>query len=186
MSLLYINLVPSNEQKEFEEKVKYVANLLLTNPDWLMQVMKAESNIRADIRNTSYPFKDGYATGLIQFIPDTARSLGTTTTELEKMSRVQQMDYVYKYFKPYTGRLNSYFDVYLVVFFPVAIGKPDSWVFEIKNLSRTKIAKSNPAIDINKDGQITIAEFKQYLINTVQEQYRKDIFEAADFKKKGK
>lgn len=183
-NLLYINLIPANEQKAFEDKVKSVANMLLTNPDWLMQVMKAESGLRADIKNTAFPFKDGYATGLIQFIPATARGLGTTTTALEKMSRVQQMDYVYKYFKPYTGRLNSYFDVYLVVFFPAAIGKPDDWVFETKNLSRSAIAKSNPGIDLNKDLKITIAEFKQYLMNTVKEQFKQQVFGAYEFKKK--
>lgn len=175
-NLLYINLVPASEQDAFQAKVRSVAGLLYTDPNWLMQVMKAESGLRPDIRNTAHPFKDGFATGLIQFIPSTARGLGTTTEALEKMSRVEQMDYVYKYFRPYLGKLKSYFDVYLVVFFPAAIGKPDDWVFEVKNLSRTKIAKANPGIDINKDGQITIAEFKQYLVNTVKPEYRTLIF----------
>ncbi len=172
--LIHINLIPLAEQISFSQKVRSVATALKTNPDWLMQVMKAESKLNPAARNTYAPFYkngvlDGYATGLIQFIPDTARGLKTTTWELEKLSRVQQMDFVYKYLLPYKGRLNSYFDMYLVVFFPAAIGKTndDNYVFEAKNISRAAIAKSNPAININKDGMITMAEFKQYLKNTV-------------------
>jgi hypothetical protein len=168
-SLLYISLVPPTEQLAFEAKVRDVASKLKTDPNYLMQVMKAESGLRADIENTYAPFADGYATGLIQFIPSTARALGTTTTALKGMSRVQQMDYVYAYLKPYAGQLNSYFAVYLVVFFPAAIPhvNDDAWVFETKSIARASVAKANPAININKDGMITMAEFKQYIKNTV-------------------
>jgi hypothetical protein len=176
VDLIYINLIPDlSEQYLFSEKVRDVANRLQTNPDWLMQVMKAESGLSASIRNTFAPAKDidgnvAYATGLIQFMPSTARALGTTTWDLEKMSRVDQMEYVYKYLKPYTGNLKSYFDVYLTVFFPAAIphSTEDNWVFETKGLSAEKIAKANPTMDINKDGKITMAEFRQYLQNTVK------------------
>ncbi len=180
MSLLYINLVPSSERDAFEQKVQSVASNLQTNPNWLMQIMKAESGLRADIQNTSYPMSNGYATGLIQFTPDTAAGLGTSTQALKQMSRVQQMDYVYKYLKPYAGRLNSYFDIYLVVFFPAAIGQTnnDNYVFETSRISRGSVARSNPTMDINKDGMITMAEFKQYLKNTVKQEYWDDIFMA--------
>ena len=49
------------------------------------------------------------ATGLIQFMPKTAIGLGTTIDELAGMTQVQQMDYVYTYFKSYTGRLKMVF-----------------------------------------------------------------------------
>ncbi len=179
-NLLYINLVPSAERIAFEQKVKEVASKLQTNPNWLMQIMKSESGLRPDIQNTSFPMSNGYATGLIQFIPDTAANLGTTTAALKQMSRVQQMDYVYKYLKPYAGQLNSYFDVYLVVFFPAAIGNTnnDNYIFETNRISRASIARGNPTMDINKDGMITMAEFKQYLKNTVKQEYWNDIFMA--------
>ena len=37
------------------------------------------------------------ATGLIQFMPNTAEGLGTSTGELAGMSRARQMHYVEKY-----------------------------------------------------------------------------------------
>jgi hypothetical protein len=180
-SLIYINLIPAAEQIAFDAKVREVAAKLKTNPDWLMQVMKAESGLRADIRNTYAPFADGYATGLIQFIPSTARALGTTTWDLEKLTRIQQMDYVYKYLQPYTGKLNSYFDVYLVIFFPAAIGhtNDDSYVFETKSISRASVAKSNPAINKNKDGMITMKEFKEYVKGTVPKSLWSRVFPPA-------
>lgn len=174
MSLLYINLVPSVEQDDFENKVISVANDLgIANPNWLMQIMKAESGLRADIVNPK-----GGAIGLIQFMPRTAKGLGTTTDTLRNMSRVDQMDYVEKYLQPYAGRLNSYFDLYLVVFFPAAIGNTDNddYIFESSDLSAAQIAAGNPTMDINKDGKITMGEFKQYLQNTVAAQYFDEIF----------
>jgi hypothetical protein len=177
-SLLYINLVPSLEQDAFAQKVTDVATALQCDPNWLMQVMKAESGLRSDIQNTTYPLHNGYATGLIQFTPDTAASLGTTTDDLKQMSRVDQMDYVQKYFSPYIGQLNSYFAIYLVTFFPAAISHvdDDTYIFQTNNIAASSIAKSNPTIDINGDGQITMAEFKQYVQNSVQQQYWDQIF----------
>ena len=182
MSLLYINLVPSSERSAFENKVASVASNLGINPNWLMQVMKAESGLRADIQNLAHPMQGGNATGLIQFSPDTAKNLGTTTDQLKRMSRVDQMDYVEQYFKPYASKIKSYFDLYLITFFPAAAGhsSDDEYVFETKNISRSSVAKGNPTIDINKDGKITMAEFKQYLKNTVQKQYWDAVFGSAE------
>lgn len=177
--LLYLNLIPVSEQAAFGNKVIDVANRLGTDANWLMQIMKAESGLRADAKNTKYPFKNGYATGLIQFTPDTAIGLGTTTTALAGMSRTDQMEYVYKYLSSYKNRLKSYFDLYLAIFFPAAIpySNQDNYVFETSKISRSAIARSNPAIDINKDGLIKMGEFRQYLINTVQEKYRGIVFD---------
>lgn len=185
--LIYIDKVPAAERRDFTIKLLAVSKLLGVDPNWLMQIFKAESGVRADIRNTFAPFYkylkgvktlDGYATGLIQFTPDTARRLGTTTTALEKMTRTQQLDWVYLYLKKYAGKLKSYFDVYLVVFFPAAVpySNDPNYVFEVKNISRTAVAKANPAIDINKDGKITMGEFRQYLMNTVKSQFQDAVF----------
>ncbi len=95
------------------------------------------------------------------------------------MSRVEQLDYVYKYFKPYAGKIKSIYDLYLVTFFPLAIGKPDDWVFEAKNISRSAIAKGNPSFDLNKDGKITIAEFKEAINKKIKPEQKSFIFSAA-------
>jgi len=179
--LIYSNLVPSAERETFLNKVISVARNLDIDPNWLMQVMKAESGIRADIENTYAPFKDGFATGLIQFTPATARGLKTTTLDLKKMTRTQQLDYVNLYFLPYRGRIKSYFDLYLVTFFPVAIKNTndDSWVFETSKISRSSVAKSNPIIDRNKDGLITMGEFKEYVRSTVPKNLQSVVFKTA-------
>lgn len=50
------------------------------------------------------------------------QNLGATTNELAGMTSVEQMDFVEKYFKPYTGKLHTVDDVYMVIFCPKAVG----------------------------------------------------------------
>lgn len=62
------------------------------------------------------------ATGLIQFMPETAKALGTTTEALAKMTPEQQLDYVEKYLTPHKGKLGNIKDAYLAVLKPSALG----------------------------------------------------------------
>lgn len=157
--MLYEEFVTVNKTA-FLEKVRYISSLLKCNPDDLMLVMYAESRLKSAARNALTD-----ASGLIQFIPSTANWLGTTTAALRAMSNVQQLDYVYKYFKSLgaTGKVKNVFDLYILTFFPIALGKPDSWVLQSSDLTAYKIASQNKIIDINRDGQITVGEFKQYV-----------------------
>lgn len=159
MALLFEDKVTRNKEA-FVDKVKSISAKLLIEPDWLMAVMYKESGLNEKAVNPN-----GGATGLIQFMPATARSLGTTTAALSTMSNVEQLDYVYKYYKPYITKLNSYPDLYLATFFPVALGKSDDWVLQTSTLSAKTIARANPVIDLNKDDKITVGEFKQYCYN---------------------
>lgn len=159
MSLLFEGYVTSNKQ-DFTAKVKSISNKLLIDPNWLMAVMYKESRLNPQAVNSN-----GGATGLIQFMPATAQSLGTSTAALKAMSNVQQLDYVYKYYKPYITKLNSYPDLYLATFFPAALGKADDYVMQTSKLSAATIAAANPGIDLNKDGKITVGEFKKYCYN---------------------
>lgn len=176
--LIHIERVKENSE-QFGNKVINIADWLGVNPDWLMQVMYSESGLNHRRQNTAFPFKDGYATGLIQFIPSTAKHLGTTTQALLGMSNVEQLDYVYKYFKPYAGKIKSFIDLYFVTFLPIAVGKPSNWVFQTKNLSKEAIAKANPYFDLNKDEQLTVAEVEAAMLKKVpkkyQEQFKKKI-----------
>lgn len=171
MTLLYVDKLPSVVRSPFIEKVIEISNYLAIDPNWLMQVMWSESRLNPKAYNPN-----GGAVGLIQFMPSTARSLGTSSSALMQMDHVIQLEYVKKYYTPFRGKMTSYFDVYLVTFFPAAVGKPDHWVFKSSTLSASLIAKQNPAININKDNEITIAEFKQYLINTVDPAYYDTVF----------
>ena len=148
------------EDKEaFVSKLVEISKKLRVNPNWLMLVFWKESKINPKAVN-----EDTQASGLIQFIPKTAKGLGTSVQAIQQMSGVEQLDYVYKYFKPYTGRIKSAQDLYLVTFFPVAMGKDDDFILQTKNLSANVIASKNPAIDLNKDGEITKGEFNDYVI----------------------
>jgi len=160
--MLYLEKVKYNKSA-FADKVNEIAKKLQVNPDWLMLVMHSESGLNHKIVNPK-----GGATGLIQFMPDTARSLGTSTQALQEMTNLEQLDYVYKYFKPYSGKINSYFDLYLITFFPAGIGKPENWVMQTKTLKASTIAKQNPAINKwVKDDVITVGEFKKYVNSTL-------------------
>lgn len=155
--LLYQEYVKTNEVP-FIAEVRRVAGLLKIDPNHLMLVMYAESRLNEKAVN---PISN--ATGLIQFMPATAHGLGTTVQYLKTLTNVAQMKYVYQYFKPYAGKMKTVYDVYKVVFFPVSLGKPTDWVFQTASLNAGLIARQNPAIDINKDGQITVSEFEAYI-----------------------
>lgn len=172
--MLYINLVKSNKE-EFAKKVIAISNYLGIQPNWLMALMNAESRLDHTAENKFAPFKDGYATGLIQFTPNTARWLGTTTAELKAMSNIEQLDYVKKYFSPFRGKISDFGDLYLINFFPIAVGKPDDFIIKSKNISASAIAKANPIFDTNKDSQITVGEFKDYLKNKYAK-YKGELF----------
>ena len=156
MSLLFESYIKSNKQA-FIDKVESISSKLLIEPDWLMAVMYKESRLDEKAVNSG-----SGATGLIQFMPATAQGLGTTTAALKAMSNVEQLDWVYKYYKPYITKLNSYPDLYLATFFPAALGKSDDYTMQTSTLSAAAIAKANPAIDLDKDGKITVGEFKDY------------------------
>lgn len=176
--LLYINLVPPTEREAFVEKLKSVASALSVDPNWLLQVMRSESGLNPNAQNWQGVGNKRHlvAIGLIQFTSDTAKGLGTTQAALSNMTRLQQLTYVQKYFQPYAGRMKNYPDVYAVTFFPAIIGKPDNWVLRTSKLSAEIIAKQNGVIDINRDGQITVAEFKQYVYNTVPDRFKNILF----------
>lgn len=159
---------------EFERTLRSICNNLAINPNWLMMVMWSESRLNAQAVNKQPGDTDNAAlraatraTGLIQFMPDTALSLGTTTKALYTMNAITQLAYVYRYFKPWTGRIKSYFDLYLVTFFPEAVGKPDDYILQTKKLSAATIARQNPFFDVNRDGKLTVAEIKRRMYEAI-------------------
>lgn len=156
--MIFENYIPNNKEA-FIKKVRDISDLLEINPDWLMAVMWSESRLKTDIVNPK-----GGATGLIQFMPKTALGLGTSVDALKKMNNLQQLDYVYKYFKPVARKITGFLDLYLYTFFPVAIGKPDDWILHSKTLSAGTIAKYNPGFDLNKDDVIQVGEFKKAIV----------------------
>lgn len=156
--MILLNKVTENQQ-EFAAKVEHICWKLGIKPSWLMAVMWKESNINhRAVNNVSG------ATGLIQFMPSTAVGLGTTVQDLKNMSNVEQLDYVYKYLRPYRFKFKSYVDVYLAVFFPVAIGKPDDYILQTQSLSASLIASQNRALDTDNSDSISKKEVEAWCL----------------------
>lgn len=150
-----------NNRVEFTEKVYNISQELDIEANWLMFVMWFESKLNPQAIN---PVSN--ATGLIQFMPSTAKGLNTTISKLKSMSNVEQLDYVLKYLKPYKGKMKTWVDVYLAVFYPKAMGKPHFVI------TPDIIAKQNKIFDLNKDLDITVDEIKKALQNTIPKKYK--------------
>jgi hypothetical protein len=150
--------VSTIQDPDFKKKLEKIAAALGTTPNAMLAVMKQESGVNPAARNAS-----GGATGLIQFMPDTARRLGTTTDELGKMDGVQQLDYVYKYYKMTGVGDGSAGDLYMATFMPKYIGYPDSHVLGLSGANGFSgaVYRQNKGLDRNKDGSITVGDVKQ-------------------------
>jgi peptidoglycan hydrolase-like protein with peptidoglycan-binding domain len=147
----------ANTSAEFRDKVVQIADRLGTNPNFLMAVMSFETG---GTFSPSVPNKAGSgAVGLIQFMPTTAKGLGTSTAALAAMSAEAQLEFVEKHFRPFKGRLRTVEDTYMAVLFPRAVGKGSEFVL----FQRPSVAfDQNRGLDIDGDGRITVfdASFK--------------------------
>lgn len=145
--------------KLFLRMVEQYASLLRTNPKWILQCMSFETGgtFSPKVKNKA----GSKATGLIQFMPSTARQLNTSTRKLSKMSQIKQLQYVYKYLKPFRGRLHSLADCYMAIFCPRGVGKNDRYVL----YSKGKPYRQNRGLDRNRDRRITKNEAAQKVLN---------------------
>jgi len=166
--LLYEEKIPMN-RVAFVAKVKEICAKLGINPNWLMFAMNLET---AGTFSHTIVNSIG-ATGLIQFLKSTAIGLGTTAAALRQMTNIQQLDYVYKYLRPHASKFNSFEDVYCAIFYPVAIGKPDTYV-----ITSDSVARANPLFDTNRDLDISKLEIRLKLLSMVPAMYK------AEFSKK--
>ena len=136
----------------FRDKVRTISASLGTSPSWLMACIAFETG-RTFAPWARNPLSSG--TGLIQFMESTAQGLGTSTAALAGMTAEQQLDYVWAYFRPYTGRLGSLGDLYMAILYPKAVGQPDDYVvFPDKSAAYA----ANKGLDIDHDGVVTKRE----------------------------
>jgi hypothetical protein len=137
---------------EFRRKVAQLCELIAVDPNALMACMAFETGrtFSPSVRNPS-----SSATGLIQFMDATARGLGTTVDALARMSGEEQLDWVYRYFRGFAGRLPALSDVYMAILWPKAIGLPESAVIFPPG-SREFLV--NRGLDLDHDGAVTKAE----------------------------
>lgn len=102
------------------------------------------------------------ATGLIQFMPATAKSLGTTVEALRTMSALEQLDFVERYFvDALAGRVPSDpGDYYVAVFMPAYLGRPDDEVIARKG---SAVYDQNSGLDQGKNGELTVGDVRTVL-----------------------
>lgn len=145
----------SRVSQEFRVKVREIANNLNLDPNWLMAVMAFETG-EAFKPYTRNPYSG--ATGLIGFTGTTARDLGTSTAELARMSEIEQLDWVEKYYRRYKHRIKNIGDAYMAVFLPeIGLGRPDNFVL-IDRDTQPNTYHQNRGLDKNQDGKITRGE----------------------------
>lgn len=136
------------------QAIREVAGKLNIDPNWLSSVIAFETGntFAANAKNKA----GSGATGLIQFLPSTARSLGYTTAQLARMGAVQQLQGpVYDYLKPYKGRMSTMGDTYLAVFYPAAVGKGSEYVIAT---SPSSAYVQNAGLDVERKGFVTAGD----------------------------
>jgi hypothetical protein len=138
------------------------ASIIDVHPDWLAAVMQFESGFDTKAVN-----RLSGATGLIQFMPSTAARLKTSTDALKKMSFIQQLEYVIKYFGEKAG-LRSLEDTYLKVFYPDAIKMNLDSVVASEG---SKVYEQNKVFDTTGKGYIT----KRDITSTIRSVYNKGL-----------
>lgn len=140
---------------EFREAVFALCRRRGMDPDFLMACMAFETG-----RSFSPTVRNGAgsgAVGLIQFMPSTARDLGTSSDALARMTALEQLAYVEAYFKPFTGKLASLSDHYMAILWPKAIGRPEFAVLWSR-ADWPKTYRQNAGLDANRDAMITKGE----------------------------
>jgi hypothetical protein len=142
------------KQPEFWRELQAVAGRLETEPAWLLNVIAFESLFDPRARN---PLPGQTASGLLQIIEGTARRLGATTEAIRRMSPLDQLRLVEKYFAPFKGRLKTLPDVYMAVLRGSIIEGGDE-VVVVDAAKEPRIYALNRSLDINKDKRMTKGE----------------------------
>lgn len=136
----------------FATALAEVAQRLGLDPNYIGAVMSLESGFDPSATNPH-----GGATGLIQFMPDTATMLGTTTSALRGMSAVQQLRYVEAYYKRVGRgiRPDVAGDYYMATFMPSFIGSSADTVIASAG---EPVYDENKILDATHDGVLTVGD----------------------------
>lgn len=141
---------------KFFAKVTAISKDLKCDPNALLAVMNSECGLNPAARNSN-----GGATGLIQFMPATAKALGTTTDALRNMSAYDQLDYVAKFFKMNMKTFKmgdgpmSAADLYSLIFLPARANR------EVLTSKGENFYSANAGLDMDGDGKITKSDLNK-------------------------
>jgi hypothetical protein len=159
---------------EFRTKVVQIADRLQVDPNHLMAAMAFET---AETFSPSIPNQAGSgAVGLIQFTTPAAQCLRTTTAALGKMTALQQLDYVERYFKECAGSRKpaTLEDLYMAILWPRAVGEPDDYIlWQAPDIRYNQ----NRGLDRNGDGTVTKREAASLVKEKLEKGLGRDYFD---------
>lgn len=158
-----VSSIKDLKDPSFIEALNALAKRWKINAKDLLAIMFSESGLNPKAVN-----KSSGATGLIQFMPATAKGLGTSVDALSKMSRTEQLEWVEKYLKVNKLPIGaSAGQIYAAIFMPANINK--------ETLAKYPSAayKSNTGLDLNKDKEITIEDLTAR-VNLMKKKYDLD------------
>lgn len=164
---------------EFIKRLNSVAKNIWANPNDLIVVMRAESWLNPKAVN-----KTTLATWLIQFMPETAIWLWTSIFEIWKMTAVEQLNLVEKYYKQNSRweNLSSVTKLYQVVFYPLSLTKWKDFVFWTEKSPKyaKKVADQNQSIakfSSREDWLIDWFAFEKYVLSKSDWKVSQDIID---------
>lgn len=94
-------------EQQFAAKTIAIAKELKIDPQALMTIMLFESQGTLSPKIQGPMTSQGKGRGLIQFMPPTAKGLGTSDAALAGMTQLQQLDWVKKYFAQFKGNFGA-------------------------------------------------------------------------------
>lgn len=130
-----------------------LADELHTDPQWLAELMAFETG---GTFSPSVQHPVTKATGLIQFMPSTAKALGTTVENLAAMNTLEQLGFVERYFRQFNPPFDSRQRLFMAVFYPAARFWPAGREFPAEVQAVNKAATPAAYAD-------NVARFAQYL-----------------------
>jgi hypothetical protein len=95
------------------------------------------------------------ALGLLQFMPKTLDTLGTSKEQAASMSAVDQLDLVERYLAPWRGKLRTLSAVYMAVLWPRLVGADERSVLFAEG---SKEYAQNKGLDVDHDGRVQMSE----------------------------
>ncbi len=151
----------------FYEKVIKISKDIKCSPEDLMALMSSES--AGTFNPAEWNHAGNRAVGLIQFTDIAAKSINTTLEELEKMSALEQLDYVKKYLiyaKTKVAKFDkshelSAGDLYAITYLPAYAKKN---ILASKKNDPNEFYAKNRILDIDNDGKITKEDLSQQII----------------------
>jgi hypothetical protein len=155
----------SRVSPEFRAGVLWIQEQLGLNPDFLMACMAFETGgtFSPSIKNPQ-----SSATGLIQFMDATTKAMAERypelasfapnkrSSDLAKLTAVQQLSWVYYYFKGFGSNLARWEleDTYMAILLPSMIGKP----LDTPMNWNTSAYRVNRGLDLDRNGTVTKRE----------------------------